>query len=62
MSRCQLKRTSALAQLLFVLCLALRLVGTDALSGMHGRNAEEFIHHVRDSGVDPMAAMISAIR
>ncbi len=34
--------------------------GTDALSGMHGRNAEEFIHHVRDCGVDPMAAMISA--
>src|SRR6185295_19799656 len=34
--------------------------GTDALSGMHGRNAEEFIHHVRDCGVDPTAAMISA--
>jgi imidazolonepropionase-like amidohydrolase len=34
--------------------------GTDALSGMHGRNAEEFIHHVRDCGVAPMAAMISA--
>jgi len=27
---------------------------------MHGRNAEEFIHHVRDCGVDPTAAMISA--
>jgi imidazolonepropionase-like amidohydrolase len=34
--------------------------GTDALSGMHGRNAEDFIHHVRDCGVDPGAAMISA--
>jgi imidazolonepropionase-like amidohydrolase len=34
--------------------------GTDALAGMHGRNAEEFIHHVRDGGVDPTAAMISA--
>ena len=34
--------------------------GTDALSGMHGRNAEEFIHHVRNCGVDPMAAIISA--
>jgi imidazolonepropionase-like amidohydrolase len=34
--------------------------GTDALSGMHGRNAEEFVHHVRDCGVDPMAAMNSA--
>ncbi|MBI4902683.1 MAG: amidohydrolase family protein [Acidobacteria bacterium] len=34
--------------------------GTDALSGMHGRNAEEFIHHVRDSRVEPMAAMVSA--
>jgi imidazolonepropionase-like amidohydrolase len=27
---------------------------------MHGRNAEEFIHHVRDCGVDPTAAMMSA--
>ena len=27
---------------------------------MHGRNAEEFIHRVRDGGVDPTAAMISA--
>jgi imidazolonepropionase-like amidohydrolase len=34
--------------------------GTDALSGMHGRNAEDFIHHVRDCGVDAAAAMISA--
>jgi imidazolonepropionase-like amidohydrolase len=34
--------------------------GTDAVAGAHGRNAEDFIHRVRDSGTDPMAAMISA--
>ena len=34
--------------------------GSDALAGSHGRNAEEFIDRVRDGGVDPMAAMISA--
>ncbi len=34
--------------------------GTDALAGSHGRNAEEFIERVRDCGVDPMAAMVSA--
>jgi imidazolonepropionase-like amidohydrolase len=34
--------------------------GTDALAGSHGRNAEEFIDRVRDCGIDPMAAMISA--
>jgi imidazolonepropionase-like amidohydrolase len=34
--------------------------GTDALAGSHGRNAEEFVDRVRDCGVDPMAAMISA--
>jgi len=34
--------------------------GTDALAGSHGRNAEEFINRVRDCGMDPMAAMISA--
>jgi len=34
--------------------------GTDAVAGSHGRNAEDFIHRVRDSGVDPMAAMVSA--
>ena len=33
---------------------------TDAVAGSHGRNAEDFIHRVRDSGVDPMAAMVSA--
>src|SRR5215470_4690712 len=34
--------------------------GTDAVAGTHGHNAEDFIHRVRDSGVDPMAAMVSA--
>lgn len=34
--------------------------GTDALAGSHGRNAEEFIDRVRDAGVDPMSAMVSA--
>jgi imidazolonepropionase-like amidohydrolase len=34
--------------------------GTDALAGSHGRNAEEFIDRVRDGGVDPMSAMVSA--
>ena len=33
---------------------------TDAVAGAHGRNAEEFVERVRDCGVDPMAAMISA--
>jgi imidazolonepropionase-like amidohydrolase len=34
--------------------------GTDAVAGAHGRNAEDFIHRVRDCGVESMAAMISA--
>jgi imidazolonepropionase-like amidohydrolase len=34
--------------------------GTDAVAGAHGHNAEDFIHRMRDGGVDPMAAMISA--
>ena len=34
--------------------------GSDALAGSHGRNAEELIDRVRDVGVDPMAAMVSA--
>jgi imidazolonepropionase-like amidohydrolase len=39
----------------------LRIVfGTDAVAGAHGRNAEEFICRVRDCGVDPMTALISA--
>ena len=34
--------------------------GTDAVAGSHGYNAEEFIDRVRDAGVDPLTAMISA--
>jgi len=34
--------------------------GSDALAGAHGRNAEEFVDRVRDAGVDPMNAMVSA--
>jgi imidazolonepropionase-like amidohydrolase len=34
--------------------------GTDAVAGTHGRNAEEFIDRVRDCGVNPMVAMVSA--
>lgn len=34
--------------------------GTDAVAGAHGRNAEEFIDRVRDAGVEPMAALVSA--
>ena len=34
--------------------------GTDALAGSHGRSAEEFIDRVRDVGMDPMAALVSA--
>jgi imidazolonepropionase-like amidohydrolase len=36
------------------------IFGTDAVAGAHGRNAEEFIDRVRDCGVEPMAAMVSA--
>jgi imidazolonepropionase-like amidohydrolase len=34
--------------------------GTDAVAGVHGHNAEEFIYRVRDGGIAPMAAMVSA--
>jgi imidazolonepropionase-like amidohydrolase len=34
--------------------------GVDAVAGAHGRNAEEFIMRVRDCGVEPMAALVSA--
>jgi imidazolonepropionase-like amidohydrolase len=34
--------------------------GSDALAGLHGRNVEEFINRVRDCGVDPMTALVSA--
>ena len=39
----------------------LRIVfGSDALAGSHGRNADELIERVRDAGVDPMKALVSA--
>lgn len=34
--------------------------GTDAVAGAHGQNAEDFIHRVRDCGVPPMDAFVSA--
>ncbi|HWS90477.1 MAG TPA: zinc-dependent metalloprotease [Pyrinomonadaceae bacterium] len=34
--------------------------GSDSVAGAHGRNAEEFIDRVRDCGVGPLAAMVSA--
>jgi imidazolonepropionase-like amidohydrolase len=34
--------------------------GVDAVAGSHGRNAEEFILRVRECGVEPMAALVSA--
>lgn len=34
--------------------------GSDALAGSHGRNAEEFVDRVRECGMDPMQAMVSA--
>jgi imidazolonepropionase-like amidohydrolase len=34
--------------------------GSDAVAGAHGCNAEEFVDRVRDAGVGPMTAMISA--
>ncbi|HEY6330467.1 MAG TPA: amidohydrolase family protein [Blastocatellia bacterium] len=34
--------------------------GSDAVAGAHGRNAEEFVDRVRDVGMGPMRAMVSA--
>ncbi len=36
------------------------VLGTDAVAGAHGRNAEEFIYRVRDGGQPPMDAIVSA--
>lgn len=36
------------------------VLGTDAVAGAHGRNAEELIYRVRDCGQDAMAALVSA--
>ena len=34
--------------------------GSDALAGSHGRNAEDLVIRVRDLGMDPMQALVSA--
>lgn len=35
------------------------VLGTDAVAGAHGRNAEEFIYRVKDGGDKPMDVLIS---
>jgi imidazolonepropionase-like amidohydrolase len=35
------------------------VLGTDAVAGAHGRNAEEFIYRVKDGGDRPMDALLS---
>ncbi len=35
------------------------VLGTDAVAGAHGRNAEEFVYRVRDGGQKPMDAIVS---
>ena len=35
------------------------VLGTDAVAGAHGRNAEEFIYRVKDGGDRPMDALMS---
>jgi imidazolonepropionase-like amidohydrolase len=34
-------------------------LGTDAVAGAHGRNAEEFIYRVKDGGDRPMDVLMS---
>src|SRR5579872_5746663 len=36
------------------------VLGTDAVAGSHGRNAEEFIYRVKDGGDKPMDVLMSA--
>ncbi len=38
------------------------VLGTDAVAGSHGRNAEEFIYRVKDGGDKPMDALITERR
>ncbi|HLK17344.1 MAG TPA: amidohydrolase family protein [Bryobacteraceae bacterium] len=35
------------------------VLGTDAVAGAHGRNAEEFVYRVKDGGQPPMEAIVS---
>src|SRR6266853_4858944 len=37
------------------------VLGTDAVAGSHGRNAEEFIYRVKDGGQPPMDAIVSGL-
>lgn len=37
------------------------VLGTDAVAGAHGRNAEEFIYRVKDGGDAPMQALVSVM-
>lgn len=37
------------------------VLGTDAVAGAHGRNAEEFIYRVKDAGQPPMEALVSGM-
>ena len=37
------------------------VLGTDAVAGSHGRNAEEFIYRVKDGGDTPMDALTSGM-
>ena len=37
------------------------VLGTDAVAGAHGRNAEEVIYRVKDGGDTPMAALLSGM-
>jgi imidazolonepropionase-like amidohydrolase len=53
MSHDLIKRASKIPNLKIVF-------GTDAVAGSHGNNAEEFIDRVREAGVNPLTAMISA--
>jgi imidazolonepropionase-like amidohydrolase len=37
------------------------VLGTDAVAGSHGRNAEEFIYRVKDGGDKPMDALLTGM-
>jgi imidazolonepropionase-like amidohydrolase len=37
------------------------VLGTDAVAGSHGRNAEEFIYRVKDGGDKPMDALVTGM-
>lgn len=37
------------------------VLGTDAVAGSHGRNAEEFVYRVKDGADKPMDALITGM-